>query len=190
MMKKMLCFCLIVCSGAAGSALTLSSPGFAQEKLMAVGEDISVTRKEMDILRQRLASFFRTTDAEYCRALLRMKLFAKAAKAKGLDRAPEIRILLEQIVLEQLTDLYIKDLMSSYSLAPEAIESYYLSHLEEFKDTDGRPLPLDETVQDRIREKIMQFKKNDIVNNAFEKLQKEYKVEILDSTCVKKEGVP
>ena len=154
---------------------------------MAVGEGVTVTRNEMDILRKRLASFFRTTDAEYCQALLKMKLFSKAAKEKGLDQSSEIKIMLQQIILQQLSGLYIKDMLSTYPLKHEAIESYYLSHLEEFRDGNGEPMPLDKTVETRIREKIMLFKKAEIVDKEFNRLKEKYKVEILNSTCLKKE---
>jgi hypothetical protein len=158
--------------------------GFCEDKIMAEGQGLVVTESEINVLRDRFSSRFQTTETEYCRALLRMKLFAKEAQVTGLDKDPAFQAKLNQIILQELSNLYVTSRLDSYPLSEEAIDSYYRSHPDEFGGT-GNLRPLDDQVKKAIKDKLMGIKRVQIVNEEMERLMEKYKVKLLDPVCQK-----
>jgi len=136
----------------------------------------------------RMKSFFETTEKEYCRALLKIKLFSKEAKDAKIDLETEIAAELEQMINQKLSQLYITRLLETYKLQPGTVESYYDSHLEEFTGKNETPPPLDENLYKKIRQNIMKIKRSEIANKEMARLMKKYHIEILNPVCSDKKG--
>ena len=158
--------------------------GFCEDKILAEGEGLVVREGEVGVLKERFASRFQTTETEYCRALLRMKLFAKEAQATGLDKEPAFQAKLDQMVLQELSNLYVTSRLDSYPLSDEAIETYYRSHPDEFGGKDNLKT-LDDQLKKAIKEKIMGIKRAQMVNEEMDRLMEKYKVKLLDPVCQK-----
>lgn len=158
--------------------------GFCEGKILAEGEGLVVSESELGVLRARFSPGFQTTETEYCRALLRMKLFAKEAQATGLDKEPTFQAKLDQMILQELSNLYVTSRLDSYPLSDEAIESYYQSHPDEFGGRDNLK-PLDDPLKKAIKDKIMGIKRAQIVNEEMDRLMEKYKVKLLDPVCRK-----
>jgi hypothetical protein len=158
--------------------------GFCEDKILAEGNGLVVRESEVGVLRERFSSRFQTTETEYCRALLRMKLFAKEAQATGLDKDPAFQARLDQLILQELSNLYMTNRLDAYPLSDEAIESYYRSHPDEFGGRDNLK-PLDDQLKKAIKDKIMGIKRAQIVNKEMDRLMEKYNVKLLDPVCQK-----
>ncbi len=159
------------------------------EILVRGSDDFVVLREEMDSLQELLSQVFRTTESEYCRAVMRMKLFTREARAQGLDQIPEqaAEQKSEMQVIHELSNLYVKQLLDAYKLHPHAVESYYLSHTQEFLDQAGELMLLDDNLRTVIRDRLMKLKRAEVVNQELERLMQKYDVEIINPVCHKKE---
>jgi hypothetical protein len=113
-----------------------------------------------------------------------MKLFAKEAQTTGLDKNPAFQAKLDQMILQELSNLFVTSRLDSYPLSDEAIESYYRSHPEEFGGRDNLK-PLDDQMKKTIKDKIMGIKRAQIVNEEMDRLMEKYKVKLLDPVCQK-----
>ncbi|MBF0099348.1 MAG: hypothetical protein HQK77_00420 [Desulfobacterales bacterium] len=155
--------------------------------ILAKGDGIVITKEDMEVLRSRYAKTFTTTEAEYCQALIRTKLFALAAKEKKVDQLPEFKMNLEQMINEALANYYVQRIIFEYQLSNETIESYYLSHTNEFTNDKGELMPLDDQLKSQIKDIVMKLKQVQIIESEMEKLKKQYHIEILDPVCIKGE---
>ncbi len=165
-------------------------PAKGSAEIMVRGSDgFVVLREEMDSLQELLSQVFRTTESEYCRAVMRMKLFTREARAQGLEQKPEqaAEPKSEMQVLHELSNIYVKQLLDAYKLRPHAVESYYLSHTQEFLDQAGELMLLDDNLRTVIRDRLMKLKRAELVNQELERLMQKYDVEIINPVCHKKE---
>jgi len=156
-------------------------------KVLATGDSFVVKTDDINLLRTRMKSFFQTTEKEYCRTMIKIKLFSMEAKEKKIDMEPDIAAELNQMVEHKLFGIYLDRLAEEYTLLPGTVYSYYLSHTDDFKDKDGNPMNLDDDLRKKIRAQIMKTKKSEIANKEMEKLMKKYNVNIVNSICSEKE---
>jgi hypothetical protein len=170
-------------------SLFLTSGVYADQdsEVLVTGDSFVIKTDDTNLLKSRMKSFFNTTEKEYCKAMLKFKLFSMEAKEKKIDMEPDIAAELNQMVEQKLSGIYIDKLVAEYTLIPDTVYSYYLSHTDEFKDKDGNPINFDDNVKKKIREKIMLRKKSEIANKEMEKLMKKYHVEIVNPICSEKE---
>ncbi len=148
--------------------------------IVAKADDFTITQGEIQLLRSRMKSFFETTEKEYCRALLKIKLFSKEARNAKIDMDPEIAAELNQMIDQKLSDFYINRIVDTYELPAGTVESYYNSHMDAFVGKDGMPIPLDDALNQKIRQSILKAKKSEIANKEMERLVKKHNVEILN----------
>jgi hypothetical protein len=155
---------------------------------LATGDGITVNRSEMDLLQKRYSHVFRTTEGEYCRALLKMKLFAKEARLEKLDQSKEFKMMIDQVITDETSKLYMKALLSKYPISDQVIQSYFLSHPEEFTEKGGAMMLLDAKLKAAIREKLIKLKQSEIINAEYARLKSKYHVVILDPMCSEETG--
>lgn len=159
-----------------------------EEGVLAKSEFFSVTRDDIALLRERMKSFFQTTEKEYCRALIKFKLLSKEARDQKIDQEPRVAAELNQMIEQKLFDIYVDRLMDGYELLPGTIESYYDSRPDEFTLEDGTLVPLNDDVRKEIRKMFMEAKRSEIVNNEMTRLMKKHSVEIIDPVCEAKDA--
>jgi hypothetical protein len=183
---------VVVAAAVMAGILPLPQACSAEEKegLLVKGEGIAITRADVDALKARVQTYLQTTDTEHCRALLRMTLFAREARARKLDEDPDFKARIEYIVLQELFNLYVRSVLSAYPLSEEVVESYYFSHQDEFQGKDGNITPLNDSVRESIRNKIMNLKRSEIIRDELDQLMEKYRVKIIDPVCDRKEGAP
>lgn len=168
-------------------AFAEEGPAPASEMMVQGSDDFVVLREEMDFLEERLRQTFRTTESEYCRAVMRMKLFTREARILGLDQIPQNRLHLEMLMAQELSNIYIRNMLDAYDIHPHAVESYYWSHTGEFSDQNGKLMPLDDDLQAVIRDRLMQTRRAEMVGKELDRLMEKYDVEIVNPVCHKKE---
>jgi len=156
-------------------------------EVIAKGDGFVVTREEVNLLKARMHSYFNTTEAEYCRALLKMKLFSMEAHEQKIDLEKDVALELAQMIEQKLSAIYISKLVEKYVMLPGTIASYYYSHTDEFLDKEGNSVGLDDALRKKIKEKIALRKKSELANGEMDILLKKYHVNILDSSCIKKD---
>jgi len=151
--------------------------------VLVTGDSFVVKTDDIQLLRSRMKSFFSTTENEYCKAMLKIKLFSMEAKEKKIDLEPEIAAELNQMIEQKLSGIYVNRLVKEYKLVPGTVYSYYLSHTDEFMDKDGNPMNLNDELRARIRAGIMKAKISEISNREMAKLKKKYHVNIVNPMC-------
>lgn len=157
------------------------------DKVVAKGDGIVITQGEADLLKTRMQSYFKTSDTEYCRALIKMKLFSMEARENKMHLKKEVAAELNQMMEQKLSAVYVDKMVEKYVMIPGTIESYYYSHADEFLDKNGNVMPLNDKLRAKIRNKIMLRKKSELANTEMDRLLKKYNVDIVDSGCIRKD---
>ncbi len=71
--------------------------------------------------------------AAYLRELVRLEVFARAARERGLDRDPEIQARIQDIVNALLAHQYVqRAVLAPVQVQPEEVRNYYQIHRERF----------------------------------------------------------
>ena len=69
----------------------------------------------------------------YLRELVRLEVFARAAREQGLDRDPEIQARIRDIVNAMLAHQYVqREILGPVQVQPEEVRQYYQTHRERF----------------------------------------------------------
>ena len=115
-----------------------------------------------------------TTEAEYRKFALKLKLFAMEAKALRLNKSEAAGAGKTETIEQQerLYNLYVGRLLRDYPLADAVIESYYRANPEKFKDR-----PLDEILGEQIRKIVMEAKRPQLETNRLNLLRFKYHVQ-------------
>ncbi|MFZ0451053.1 MAG: hypothetical protein WAL98_17590 [Desulfatiglandaceae bacterium] len=155
--------------------LTAASPAFAA--VLAKGEGIVVTSDDMAAMRKLAPAFFTPTKKALLDATIRTMLFAKEADVQEVP--------CEDAYGKEgfdytfaLSHCYLRERLVQVGVMPGAVESYYRVHQREFIGADGSPKPLDETLERRIRIKILKAKVPIFRLQEYERLAKKYKVKV------------
>ncbi len=158
------------------------------EVIIAVGDGFELTQDDVALLREYYEkTSVRTTEDEYKKAALKIKLFAKEATVLGLDKDVEVPSVGKQSVEFQLKlqAFYIKHVMESYPVSDLAIESYYRTFQERFA-TDAEPTlgmsiaPMDAEIKKKVRAVIVDAQKKRILSEAEDRLKIRYRVKVIE----------
>lgn len=156
--------------------------------IIAVGDGFELTQDDVALLREYYEKTpVRTTEEEYKKAALKIKLFVREATVLELDKDVEVPSMGKRSAEFQLKlqALYIKHIMESYPVSDLAIESYYRSFQERFA-TDAEPTlgmtiaPMDADVKKKIRAVIVDAQKKRILSEAEDRLKVKYRVKIIE----------
>ncbi len=180
------------------AALSAWASQEAEDKeLVASAQDLELTRDEVREIRSFLEENtpFRTSQEEYIKYALQMKLFAREALQQGLageewsehePRNPK--------ELYIFSDVYLEHILEQQKLDEAVIESYYHAFPERFlKDEDDPEVqerldergyipdewlkPLEE-VRSEIRNRVLRSRLQEIREQAFQDLKKKYEARI------------
>lgn len=155
--------------------LTATPSAFAA--VIAKGDGVVVTSEDMAAMRKIAPPFFTPTKKALLDATIRTILFAKEADVQevpcdwafgkeGFDYT------------YALSQCYLSERLKEEGLMPGAVESYYRVHQKLFSGAEGSPMPLDETLERRIRIKILRAKAPIFRLQEYERLFRKYKVKI------------
>ncbi len=172
---------------AVASLLLASRPALllADETPVAIGDGFVVTKADVDELKAFTAAHnFGSTEEEYRKAALKLRLFSMEAEALGLGSGARSQgqTLNDSVkVMYDLYGRYVDKLVSDYSVSDIAIKSYYLANPEKFRKPvavapESEFYPLDEALKEKIRQKIAAARKPVLVEEAFERLKEKYHV--------------
>lgn len=118
------------------AAVAACSKGKKEGPLVAEGDGVSVTAKEFQKKLEEQSPFIRarysTLDRkkEFLENLIRFELLAKQARAKGLDKDPEVQETLSKIMVQKMVRQAFDDEGSKPSDGD--VRAFYDSHLDEF----------------------------------------------------------
>ncbi len=183
-----------------GFAATYSFGQESQQDVQKLYQDPLIAKGDGFEIRQSYVNRFqefieqgneKTTQAEYRKGALQLKLFALEAERMNLDTS-----LLEKELGEKedeisedesfeqevkLRYLYFKNILDTYVLDDLIIESYYYAHPNMFADENYESgyIPLDMGVQEDIRGRIVGKMYRKILQKEMEELKKKYHVEIV-----------
>lgn len=124
-------FCLVSVS----IMIFFSCEALADQKIYGAGDDgLKVTKAEVDVFKKVMVpSHIIPTESELLRVFLQQKLFALEGEKQGLadeeDRKIELELLREKVLANAYAEKY---LARQLHVGNEVMESYYLSHIEEF----------------------------------------------------------
>lgn len=161
----------------------------ADNDVLAVGDEFELTQKDVEAIKNFYEKTnIRTTDQEYQKTTLRVKLFAKESVVLGLDK--EISILPDEkdsaIFLLKLQSAYIKHVLGSYPVSDVVIESYYRTFPYRFTTgpdakpvSKDSPVPINSEIKIKAREIIIDAIRKRIESEAEEKLKEKYHVKLI-----------
>jgi hypothetical protein len=179
--------------------LSLSSPSVAAEEadpgnVVASGDGILVTRDDVQAMRAYFETRtpFRTTEQEYARYTVQVRLFAEEAIRMKMHEGMEIDE--KNLTVEDLLTLaqrYMKHIFDQYPVDERVLESYYRAFPEKFLKEDVPLSPAQarketlspdqlvpyEEAKDRIRKIILTGKQKQIVSETFQKLSEKYRLQ-------------
>ena len=178
---KVFALILFVIAGLASARQVFSG----EVKVVARGDGFQITQDDIIALQRyfETRNMF-TTEAEYRRFALKLKLFSMEAKALRLNK-PEAGSDAQVQTVEQqerLYNLYVGKLLRVYPLADDVIESYYRANPEKFKDR-----LLDEILSEQIRKVIMEAKRPWLETKRVNLLRFKYHVQEYNSQTGKLE---
>jgi len=124
----------------------------------------------------------RTTEKEYQKYTILIRLFAEEAKFLGLDKDKPEDISTFSGKMK-LSEMYMANIADSYVLKDEVIESYYLAHPDLYKTDSGAVKPLNDDIRKEIREKIFVHKKKRIQDAELERLKQKYHLRVCEGEC-------
>lgn len=161
----------------AAVALLSAGAGAAAATVVAEGDGFKLTKAEVDQFQRFVESGpFKSTQKEYKRVALQVKLFVLEAKALGLDAEDGMSVPSGEEPLPRQIDLfnrYARKLVTDYEVSEVALESYYRAHPETMKG------PLDEALKEEIRNKILRARGPHLLRAEFERLKEKYHVRVL-----------
>lgn len=141
---------------------------------LAKGDGFVVTQNDVNEFRAFIEKGSqRTTEEEYKRFTIMLRLFAEEAKALGLDKdkPADINTFSGR---GRLSEMYMGKLSDSYLVKDDVIESYYLAHPDMYKTDKGEIKPIDAEIKKQIREKVIVVKKSSIQKAELERLKQKY----------------
>ncbi len=129
MKKKNVCFCLILLC----VFLFCVSSSYA-ERVLGKGHGIKITDNDVDLFKQYLVpKNIEPTQKALFEVILKTKLFSLAAQKEGLDEQEKIKKRLELEKEKILAQIYAQNYLNkNLKIDDQVIESYYLSHIDEF----------------------------------------------------------
>ena len=155
----------------------------AKPEIIAIGDNIVITKQEVNEFKEFVEKGSqRTTEKEYVKYTILLRLFAEEAKFLGLDKdnPSDISTFSGR---GRLSELYMAKLTDSYVVKDEVIESYYLSHPDMYKTESGEIKAMDGSIKKEIREKVLVIKKNSIQNAELERLKQKYHLRVCEGEC-------
>ena len=104
------------------------------ERILGKGSGVQISDQDVELFQKYLIpKNVEPTDRALFEAILKTKLFYKAALDSGMDKKKDVRIMLELEKQKNLAQVYALDYLEKNLKIDEAvIKSYYLSHIEEF----------------------------------------------------------
>jgi len=157
-------------------------------EVLAVGDGFELTQNDVEAIKIFYEkTHIRTTDKEYQKTTLRIKLFAKEATALGLNQ--EIDVPPEgkdsTVYLLKLQSVYTKHVLESYPVSDVVIESYYRTFPYRFRTgpdekpvSKESPVPMNSEIKKMAREFVVEAIKKRIESEAEEKLKEKYHVKL------------
>jgi peptidyl-prolyl cis-trans isomerase C len=118
------------------AALAACSKGKKEGPLVAEGDGVAVTAKEFQKKLDEQSPFIRSRYStlerkkEFLENLIRFELLAKEARAKGLDKDPEVQETLAKVMVQKLVRNAFDD--EGNKPSDGDVRAYYDSHLDEF----------------------------------------------------------
>ncbi len=174
-----------------------SGQALAKDRVLASGKGFEVTQEFVQDVREFYEQRgLRTTQEEILKAALRIKLFALESQEQGL--IAEIPAGASKQTISELVGIYERYIwqeMLEYPLADKVVESYYRAYPYQFlRDNEQKDnhsgvarssgavdeealMPLDQELHDKIRMRIVQAKRREIVASSFKQLQEKYQVQ-------------
>ena len=150
---------------------------------IAIGDGFVLTQNEVNEFRTFIekGGFYRTTEKEYRKAALQVRLFTEEAKLIGLGQTADKKETGDTIESRMtLANLYNEKMLKEYVVNDIAIESYYLSNPDKFKESE-QIKPLNDELKKSIRDIIVGANKKKVQNMAAEKLTQKYHVRLCDT---------
>jgi peptidyl-prolyl cis-trans isomerase C len=122
----------------AASAAPDSPVAVVGSKSITFGQlrEVVVEQRKRAIAEKRIDVFTPDAVDQTLDGLVDVKLFSLDARARELDRRPEVARRLEAIVDEALAQIAIEDLIRDMPLDDEALQSYFAAHRDAFR---GQP---------------------------------------------------
>ncbi len=154
----------------------------AKPEIIAIGDNIVITKNEVNEFKEFVEKGTqRTTEKEYVKYTIMLRLFAEEAKFLGLDKekSEDISTLSGRMKLSEMNMARIAD---SYVIKDEVLESYYLAHPDLYK-TESGVKPMDDSIKKEIREKVLIAKKNSIRDSELERLKQKYHLRVCEGEC-------
>ncbi len=104
------------------------------ERIFGKGKDINITEQDVELFKKYLVpQNIEPTEKALFEAILKTKLFSLAAKEQGLDKRPDIKTRLQLEKERLLAQAYVLDYLDKHlKIDDQVIESYYLSHIDEY----------------------------------------------------------
>jgi len=154
-----------------------------KKEIIAIADNIVITKNEVNEFQEFVEKGTqRTTEKEYVKYTIMLRLFAEEAKVLGLDKDKPSDISTFS-GRGRLSELYMAKLADSYVVKDEVIESYYLAHPDMYKTESGEIKALDDSIKKEIREKVLVVKKKDIQNAGLERLKQKYHLRVCEGEC-------
>ncbi len=171
--QRTICGLFVICAGLA----FLAGPGEARGTVVAEGDGFKLTQAEVEEFQRFVERGpFKSSEKEYQRVALQVKLFVLEAKALGLDSDDGMSVASGEEPLPRQIELfnrYAKKLVSDYEVSDLAIESFYRAHPETMTG------PLDDALKEEIRNKILRAKAPHLLRETFKRLKEKYHVRVL-----------
>ena len=184
--------CCIMCALCLSLFMMVFSPFFMEKPVWSAdavvvkGEGFHITVQDVQDLRSFFADrSFYTTDQEYIKGAIRLRLFTQEAIAmKLVPEESEINLKSPSIEDQMhMSQIYMEKVLNEYPISSTVIESYYRSYPDKFRDErdaeSDNIRPLDILVSEEIVRHIRGVKKADISAEKMHELMKKYNVHIL-----------
>lgn len=159
------------------SLLAVAQSQTVFSKTIVKGNNFKVTEKEI----HKFQKFYEdhnvfSTHDQYVKAYTRFKLFAQEYQKINNDLEIKKDYSVKEIIKQNYA--YERSLIKDYKFPDLIIRSYYRSFPEKFRsDEDGHLKPLNKEVKKQIKNKLIDAKKKDIINQEYKRLSKEYSLE-------------
>jgi len=116
-------------------ASSLAQPALAENDLYGKGNGVSITAQEAEVFKNRMVpKEVIPPKREMLRVMLQQRLFAKEAETQILPKDKDLAVELELLKENRLAKAFADDyLQKNLKIDDAVLESYYLSHIEDFK---------------------------------------------------------
>jgi parvulin-like peptidyl-prolyl isomerase len=118
--------CLVIMAG--------PDSAFSKDLVYGTGDGLKVTETEVDAFKKYMVpGQVVPTQKDLLRVILNQRLFAAEAETSGLSEDPETKTRVDLVRQKALAEAYARRYLErELKIDDQVIESYYLSHLEEF----------------------------------------------------------